>query len=419
MKYVFAFIFSLIASSSVFAGWRYDLQPPSNYIYASAQAACNAGFTVWEADLPANHPWRGKGPVTAGKYVNQWGCYRTDQQVGSQDQTFPVTWDGKDDEPNKCLSSVGKTHVINWTEGFTATKDEGDRKAVGGSYTPPPEDGNVCEAGCVFSAQLTGPGVEYFVSQQATSQGLYRRSRDMPSIGLGRACTTSQTDPNHPNKVDPKCDGAVGLVNNVQTCVSTPSQPVTTTPMAEPSKTPIAGNPTAGPAPLTGSGSGTGSAGRTPDAGVGGNSGGSAVAAVGGKGGSAGGTASGTGTVKAPASGQEQAACGAPGQPVCAVKMDEKDVLKEGDFTKGNEALGKAETTATDGITNAHQIQAPSWSFSFQLPTGCAPFNTGIKGFVLNPCQYQSTMHDLMSMIWAAVTAFCIIGMVGRTIREA
>jgi len=326
------------------------------------------------------------------------------------------------DKPNPdevCKAKQGVMGVVNWTEGFTRTPDEGDRAAVGG-YNAPPANGQMCQQGCEVSAQIQGPGVQYYVSQQPTAQGLYRRSADFPSIGMGTACTASNDAPNSPVAPEPKCTGTLGQVNNKTVCVSTPAAPVATQGMPEPPSKAIAGNPSAGPKPTSGSGSGTGSVGRTPDAGTGGNSGGSMAAAVGGKGGDAGGTATGTGTVKAPATGEQQANCGAPGQPVCAVKVNEEGYPDgKSAFTTSKDAIDKNATDTKTAINGAGTMQAPQWSFSFQLPTGCTPYDTGLRGFVLDPCKYQSMIHDLMSMLWAAATVFCIIGMVGRTIREA
>lgn len=320
---------------------------------------------------------------------------------------------------DSCKANSGKTGIVNWTEGYTATPNEGDRAAIGG-YNKPPSDGNICENGCMVSAQTSGAGVTFFVSQQPTANGLYRRSADFPTVALGTPCTASEKAANSPQAPEPKCEGTVGQVNGKTVCVSTPAAPTTTTPMPAPSTTPIAGNPAAGAAPTSGEGSGTGSTGRTPDAGTGGNSGGSASAGVGGKGGTAGGTSSGTGTVKAPAAGEQQAACGAPGQPVCDVKVSEKDMPEGKDaYKSATDQIKENADETKKGIDGAANITAPSWTFSFQFPTGCAPYDTGLRGFVLNPCRYQSTIHDLMSMIWAAVTVFAIIGMVGRTIREA
>lgn len=337
---------------------------------------------------------------------------------------------------NQCASQTGKLGVLSWTEGYTLTPDEGDRKAVGG-YNAPPASGEICQAGCAVSAQTSGPGVEYYVSQQPTAQGLYRRSADFPTVGLGTPCSASDQAANSPTAAEPACPGTVGLVGNKVACVSTPSKPVPTTDAPAPSKPPIAGNPAAGAKPESGTGSGSGSAGRTPDAGTGGNAGGSASAAVGGKGGGAGGTAAGTGgtgngtgtggntsgsVAKGP-EGTEQAACGAPGQPVCDVKIREGEMPGLGNtFKSATDKVNENFTSTSNAITSIRDGEGkPTWSFSFQLPTGCTAYKpVGFDAFnvTLNPCEWQGTIHDLMSMIWAAATAFCLIGMVGRTLRS-
>lgn len=110
--------------------------------------------------------------------------------------------------------------------------------------------------------------------------------------------------------------------------------------------------------------------------------------------------------------------CGLPGSPAC--KLDETGTPDgKNAFDPAKTDIDNAKTSAETNIGNAAKIAAPSWSFSFQLPTGCAPYVTGIKGVVLNVCQYQSTIHGLLSAIWAAATIFAMIGMVGRTIRES
>lgn len=111
--------------------------------------------------------------------------------------------------------------------------------------------------------------------------------------------------------------------------------------------------------------------------------------------------------------------CGLPGTPPC--KIDEAGTPTDGEkpFEKAKTAIDTAKDAAKDGIESATKIEAPAWTFSFQLPTGCAPYVTGLRGVILNICEWQSTIHDLMSMIWAGSTFFCIAGMVGRTIRES
>lgn len=111
--------------------------------------------------------------------------------------------------------------------------------------------------------------------------------------------------------------------------------------------------------------------------------------------------------------------CGLPGKPKCLIDESGTPAEVGSTFDKAKSDLDVSQTAAKAAIDSAAGIAAPTWSFTFQLPTGCAPYVTGIKGVVLNVCQYQSTMHSLLSAIWAAATAFAMIGMVGRTIREA
>lgn len=343
----------------------------------------------------------------------------------------------------RCAADIGKVGVINFTEGYTRTPDEGDRMAVvssasgGTGINYPPADGKFCHEGCTVSAQTAGPGTQPWVSQFANAQGLYRRSIDFPTINLGTSCTANDST-DKAIKADtppPPCPGAVGEVNGRTACVGTAEKPVYAQPLGQPPAPAIAGNPTSGPKPATGDGSGTGSAGRTPTAGDGSNGGGPAAAGVGGKGGGAGGTAagagtgagtgtgsSGTGTVPKPGTGEEQAACGAPGQPKCAI--DETGTPKDGKDVMDplKAAQDKNAADSKSAIEAAASMQGPSWTFSFQLPTGCSAYSVAsFKGltFSMNPCTYQSTIHDLMSMVWAAATAMCLIAMVGKTIREA
>lgn len=451
MKQAFAALLLLVVSFFGSANAAIPPQPKyvvagTNYSDSTVQLACAGagpaygaayGMTVDSIVWAAGESYQPNGVCVINWHTaDNSGVRRTD--ISNQGSACPANSTGSSscvcntgfDEAggnscvahaNACTGKTGQVGVINWTEGYTRTGDEGDRGAVG-PLTLVPSSGNVCSEGCNVSLQISGPGVQFYSSQQSNSQGLYRRSVDYPSLNMGTECTSSVADVGvKPDTPSPDCPGSVGDLNGRTVCVGTAAKPVTTVPLGAPSSPPIAGNPAAGPKPATGDGSGTGSDGRTPGAGSGGAGGGGTAAGVGGKGGGAGGTASGTGTRAAPAAGEQQAACGAPGEPVCAVKVDERGVPASAgaSFDTANTSLDTAKDAAKAGIDAADSMQTPSWSFSFQLPTGCTPYNVNIKNFVLNPCQYQSTIHDLMSMIWAAVTAFCIIGMVGRTIRES
>lgn len=111
--------------------------------------------------------------------------------------------------------------------------------------------------------------------------------------------------------------------------------------------------------------------------------------------------------------------CGLPGTPKCAI--DETGTPENIDkvYEQPQKDLDKAKDDIKAEIEKAKDIEAPKWNLTFQLPTGCAPYTTGIRGFIMNICQFQSTIHDLLSLIWVSTTAFVMIGMIGRAIREA
>lgn len=110
--------------------------------------------------------------------------------------------------------------------------------------------------------------------------------------------------------------------------------------------------------------------------------------------------------------------CGLPDTPACKINETGTKVGAETTYDAPKTEIDSAKTSAVAEIDKAASIVAPSWSFSFEFPTGCAPYVTGIRGFILNVCPYQSAIHSLLSAIWAASTIFAMIGMVGRTIRN-
>ena len=47
------------------------------------------------------------------------------------------------------------------------------------------------------------------------------------------------------------------------------------------------------------------------------------------------------------------------------------------------------------------------WTWTFQLPTGCTPYNMGSAySFTIDVCQFQGTIHDLMSFFWILATIY-------------
>ena len=111
--------------------------------------------------------------------------------------------------------------------------------------------------------------------------------------------------------------------------------------------------------------------------------------------------------------------CGLPGKPPCKIDETGTKTDKGTTFDPAKTAIEATETARKTAIDNAQQIQRPEWSFTFQLPSACTALNTGLRGVVLDVCRWREPIHDLMSMVWAAATTFCLIGMVGRTIRES
>lgn len=328
---------------------------------------------------------------------------------------------------DQCSGQTGKTGVLNWTEGYTRTPDEGDRKAVGTVYSPP-SSGNVCLGSCSVSLQTSGPGVQPLVSQAPTSQGLYRRSVDYPYVALGTSCNPGVADVGaDKNATPPDCPGTVGEYSGHPVCVGTAAKPVIASGMPQaPGSTPIAGNPTAGDKPATGEGSGSGSAGRTPSSGDGTAKGGPADAGKGGKGGEAGGTADGTGVSPKRTDDKQPDPCGAPSQPECSVRVNEKgtpdgagttfDVAKgKMDETKGknDDQLQRAAGTSDKGFLEP--VRSMFWAPPI---AACEPVElpSRMQGLKVDACGVVDGGRSIMAFLWAAGGLFLCLGMIKRSI---
>lgn len=320
---------------------------------------------------------------------------------------------------NQCTAKLGETTIVNWTVCFFRTPDSNDFSCVG-QPNKLPADRSTCSGGCRQSMTADGgPGWAAWRSQTPNGQGLYRGSLDIPVVNTGYECSAGPLDaPLSPTATEPPCPGYVGEINGKKGCYGTAEKPVITQPTDRPPTPQVAGNPSAGPKPATGEGSGTGGAGRTPSSGSGGNAGGPASAATGGTGGEGGGTTDGTGTVGAPPAGQEQAQCGAPGQPKCAIDETGTPTKAEGQdkYAEGVDALRDKQKEQIDGAGQKAKDSVGEWGFSFALPTGCTPLTPEGYSITIDPCRWQGTVHDLMSMVWLIVTAWACIGMVGRTL---
>lgn len=316
---------------------------------------------------------------------------------------------------NQCSTSKGSSTLVNWTAGWQRTNRVTSTEPLINA-NPLPASPSACVAGCTvnFDAGSACPGCKAQVSQTPNDQGLYRVNVEFIGIGAGTPCSMSTTGgPTLPDDAkDPPCPGYVGEINGQKGCYGTAEKPIKPVPNTiTQGRDTVPGNPPAG-AP-----SGPGN--PTPTNGAGGSAGGPAGAGVGPAGSGGTGTVAGAGNGSGRVGtqgGTEQQNCGAPGQPSC--KIDETGTPEKGDYstvTKGIDDTGKS---LEDAIKlNRDRTDGPTWSFSFAFPTGCAPLDTHIGGVVMNPCEWQPMIHDLLSMVWVAVTVFTCIGMVGRAIQ--
>lgn len=106
--------------------------------------------------------------------------------------------------------------------------------------------------------------------------------------------------------------------------------------------------------------------------------------------------------------------CGLPNTPPC--RIDESGTPSTADIPTAEVDQAKGE--ALTKITDIGTIQAPAWSWSFSLPTACQAITVGpflSQTVVVDLCEYQSMIHDLVALLWAGFTVWAIIGMVGRT----
>jgi hypothetical protein len=334
-------------------------------------------------------------------------------------------------DPNgACSGKVGKTDIINWTAGWQRTPSIGDNSPFIAPNNPGPS-GSVCEGGCTkqFETFAPCPECRSYVSQQPNAQGLYRVSIEFRGRYTGAACQASATDdPAKPDdSKDPPCPGYVGEVNGVKGCFGTADKPVRPqTNFIPPSTSQQPGNPPAGAAP-------GGQGGQTPSSGSGGSAGGPAGAAVGPGGSKGTGTVAGSGNGSGRVStqdGTEQQACGAPGQPVCAVKVDETGVPADAtssfssatakvEETKGkaDEQLAKASGTADKGFLETARglFWAPPVAAceAVQLP----PQIRGVAANVsIDPCGVVDGGRAIMGFVWAATGLFMCLGMIKRSV---
>ena len=328
--------------------------------------------------------------------------------------------------PNQCVSKAGTSDMFNITSGWKRTPaiNQANEEWVVTNKFPPGGTGKVCSSGgCeqTFDANGPCPGCSSWVSQVPGTNGLYRVSTDLIGTYTGSTCSPSdagmlpasmtQAD----DSKDPPCPGYVGEVNGVRGCYGTAENPVNVVPGNTSSSPTDVGNPSAGKVPEGSSGSG-----RTPSTGTGGSQGGPAAAL------GTGGGVKPDGTTDAPGEGKEQAACGAPGQPKCSVKVDETGTPDgKTAYGKAKADLDKLESDYTDNLNTIKSTadKDTSWGIvpSWISHGECTPWDLGsfqIMGQAIplnvNICAIMPYVVATTSFLWVVGTFFLTIGMVFR-----
>lgn len=385
----------------------------SNGPHSSAAAACQASMSQWLTPIPGGSWSFVSASNGQCKYRN---AYTFNEQQYVQESTLDYNEFPGDCQPEGCQAQKDQTKIVNWTTGYTRSANiDTDPNWSAVSVNPVPPSRLACDPSQPCQIELGTTPRGNYQSESPTPTGLYRLSTDYLATFTGESCTISATDSAglSPDAQIPECPGFVGEVNGKLGCYGTAANPTRNDkPLAKPGPA-VAGNPRAGPKPESGEGSGTGGAGRTPSTGNGGPAGGPAAAA------GPNNTTPPDGTTDKPDEGKEQLECGAPGQPKCAIDergtpTGDTQVDGLGGLKDGIKAFG--EKSAQD-IDEAKGLSIDGWSFTFALPTGCTPLVIEPLQVTLDVCQWQGIIHDLLSMVWLAVTVWCCVGMVGRTLQ--
>lgn len=120
-----------------------------------------------------------------------------------------------------------------------------------------------------------------------------------------------------------------------------------------------------------------------------------------------------------PATDEKNVTCGLPDTPPC--KIDETGTPVVDDDDGSDDFFSLLPTCLRDDWKKCIP-EFPDINWTFQLPTGCAPiplpaFERWGLG-AIDICPYQPMIHDIMSMIWAAVGVFGAVAIVGGGSRS-
>lgn len=417
--------------------------------FSSRDAAASATSGEWLASMNASHsdPYTFNGALVVGGYApsgfsasrpagytSSLGYFITNnwsdsfaaicRPVGGvrSAPTGPVEATACPGEFDACQSQIGMVTTNNVTAGYS-------RSVSGaGLYPPLMPDGSPSAAGytglppmtmCIAGCQRTrGAIVDSWTSLEPTATGLYRQSDDWTFTGTGSACTATESEKAalKPDAVVPACVGFLGQVNGKTSCVAAVGSQngITST---KPNLANV-GNPTAGSSGGAGNIPATGGNGANAG-GPKGSSDGSVV--VGGQLIAKTGAPVPTGTASAPAAGEEQVACGAPGQPRCAI--DESGTpapVVDGVYNSKLDKF-KSDADAARG-TMAGAADKPffsGWSVLFSAPPVAACSAIVLPSFLggetmgsIDPCPVVDGVRYVMGLLWAMAGLFFSLRMI-------
>lgn len=372
-------LFMALFASSAFSGVYYVTTLTGTQRFASASEACQAADAAYP---PASGSVLYTSYTTYTSNPNQGSCngvmygVNGDVVFGGAPQSYAM-WSSAEG----CF--VGESKVLTFGVGWSATGEDDPNE---GTWGNPPM--SWCDGSCMFSFEDL---LAVYMDDEVSANGYYEISATSEYLGTGATCTTPSEPPENPDPEPPCGDG---------NC----------TPGDGDGDGPGDGDGGGDP----GDGDGDGDDGDTP----GGENPGD------GAGGDGDGPGNGTGSGGAGQDGDGEGEdegggeCGIPGKPPCAVKIDETGVPDGNSIFNGvntqvdnlpNHASIK---DAIDGIKNSDLT--PSWTWTFQLPTGCTPFQLGGYNISIDVCQWQGMIHDIMSMIWAAATVWFLIALFMR-----
>lgn len=352
------------------------------------------------------------------------------------------------------VCTSGKQGVVNLTTGYKATPTT----SVLGTYAKGPDPfvlglvknkgAVMCYRGC--KVQMPDPETSthdseghpllVWTSQVAGPNGLYRESTEFNYVETSVQCSEAPPDATSPSATPPVCPGSTTTVKGATVCLPSNSEPglgEAGSGKGEANR----GNPTAGPTDMSKSPSerakGPGGDGNGTN---GSNGGGSAGGpATGNNNGSTGkgcndgsksptpacsgkGTNDQDGTVTKPATGKEQAACGAPGQPKCGI--DETGTPEKVGDDKYNSKLDQYKTdskNAGDQIKGEGDGVFSSYTTFFAAPAlqACEPVElpavAGVSlGSISKQCDVVEGVRSVMAYIWALVAMWVCLGWVKR-----